>query len=132
MAQFYCDGTRLNLPGILCLHLYQDEPDGDPIPVPVLVPLDATPNDARLGVTDPRVHPHDITWEYREDPDEASDEQLEVCASKIGGTCYFSHALETGERLLMFLSERPGNFNFGGDELMLAVNHAGAVRVACA
>ena len=132
LAQFYCDGTRLNFPGVLCLQVYQDEPDGDPIPVPVFVPLGAAPNADLLGVPDPRVVRHDIEWECREDPDESTSDLVELAASKVGGVCYFSHALDPGEHLLLFLDEQPADFNFGGDELMLAVNDAGQVRVACA
>lgn len=132
LAQFYCDGTRLNLPGVLCLQVYQDEPDGEVIPVPVLVPLGAAPNPEQRGTVYPGILPHDIEWEYREDPDEPDSDLVELAASKIGGVCYFSHALDPGERLLLFLDERPADFNFGGDELMLAVNQAGAIRVACA
>jgi len=132
LAQFYCDGARLNLPGVLCLQVYQDEPDGDPIPVPVFIPVGAEPNTGQLGAADPRVIPHDIEWEYREDPDEPTDEQVKVAASKLGGACYFAHALNPGERLLLFLDEQPADFNFGGDEFMLAVNQVGEVRVACA
>ena len=84
------------------------------------------------GTPDPEVIPHDIEWEYREDPDEATDDQVELAASKIGGACYFSHALDPSERLLLFLDEDPANFNFGGDELMLAINESGAIRVAAA
>lgn len=130
LAQFYCDGVRLDLPDALCLHIYQDDPDGDPVPVPVLVPPDADPNTGGLGAPDPRVAPHDIRWEYRPDPDEARDWEAELAASKLGGVCYFADALDPGERLLLFLAERPVGFNFGGDELMLAINAAGAIRVA--
>src|SRR5687768_5117210 len=77
LAQFYCDGTRLNLPGVLCLQVYQDHPEGTPVPVPVFVPLGAEPNAARVGVTDPGVIPHDIEWKYREDPDESDSDQVE-------------------------------------------------------
>lgn len=132
LAQLYCDGTRLNLPGTLCLHLYQDHPDGDPFPVPVLVPLDAKPNVAGLGISDSRVIPHDIEWEYREVPDESDSDQVELAASKIGGACYFSHALDAGERLLLFLDEDPADFNFGGDECMLAFTATGGIRLASA
>jgi hypothetical protein len=130
LAQFYCDGIRLRLDDALCLQVYQDEPDGDPIPVVVRVPLGAELNIAQLGTPNPDVVPHDIEWEYREDPDEATDEQVELAASKIGGACYFPHALDPGERLLLFLDEDPANFNFGGDELMLAIKENGEIRVA--
>src|SRR5262245_13607109 len=93
LAQFYCDGVRLNLPGTLCLQLYQDQPDGDPIPVPVLVPLDAELNASGQGVPYPGVLLHDIEWEYREDPDESDADMLELAKSKIGGLCYFHDAL---------------------------------------
>jgi hypothetical protein len=132
LAQFYCDGTRLRLDGALCLQVYQDIPDGDPIPVIVRVPHGAELNSAGLGIPDPEVVPHDIEWEYREDPDEAPDWKDDLAASKIGGLCYFSHAIDSGERLLLFLDEDPANFNFGGDELMLAINEAGEIRVTCA
>jgi hypothetical protein len=132
LAQFYCDGTRLSLPDALCLQVYQDGPDGGPVPVPVLVPLGAEPNAGRCGTPDPRVAPHDIEWEGRDDPDEPADDQVELAASKFGGACYFPQALDPGERLLLFLDERPAGFNFGGDELMLAINEAGEIRVACA
>lgn len=132
LAQFYCDGTRLHLPGVLCLQIYQDEPDGDPIPVPVFVPVGALPNSNESGRPAPDVILHDIEWEYREDPDEPSDDRVDIAKSKLGGVCYFSHALDQGERLLLFLEEYPPEFNFGGDELMLAVDSVGKVRVACA
>jgi hypothetical protein len=68
------------------------------------------------------VIPHDIAWEYRDDPDESDEDSQELAASKLWGKCYFDHALESGERLLLFLDEQPAGFNFGGDELILAIN----------
>jgi hypothetical protein len=132
LAQFYCDGVRLRLDGTLCLQVYQDIPDGDPIPVIVRVPPGAELNSAQLGVPDPAVIPHDIEWEYREDPDDAPDWRTDLASSKLGGVCYFPDAIDPDERLLLFLDERPAGFNFGGDELMLAINHANVIRVACA
>ena len=67
----------------------------------------------------------DIEWEYRDDPD--SSEQLERVDSKLWGTCFFSGVIGDGERLLLTLDEDPAGFNFGGDELMLAINGVGEI-----
>lgn len=132
LAPFYCDGHRLVLPGALCLQLYQDEPDGDPFGVPVLVPKDASTNTAGLGRADPRVIPHDIEWDFREDLDDSDPDQVELARSKIGGVCYFPDALAPGERLLLFLKERPANFNFGGKECILVLTKSGGIRLTSA
>jgi hypothetical protein len=110
LAQFYCDGARLRLDNTLCLHVYEDEAGYDPTPVVVRVPLAATLNVGQLGTPAADIAPHDIQGEYREDPDEAADDQVELAASKVGGVCYFPHALGPGERLLLFFKGAPGRF----------------------
>jgi hypothetical protein len=62
----------------------------------------------------PRIKPFDIEWDYREDPDEADGDAVELTESKAGGTCYFSDTVGKNETLLLQLRQRPAGFNFGG------------------
>jgi hypothetical protein len=128
VAQFHCDGVRLKLDDTFLLQVYRDDPCENPVPVVVRVPQGAELNSRQFGTPDPDAAPHDIEWEYREDPEETSDDSLELAASKLWGVCYFSHALNAGERLLLFLDEKPVGFNFGGDELMLAIDDSGSIH----
>jgi hypothetical protein len=127
-VQFHCDGVRLKLENTFLLQIYRDDPCENPQPVVVRVPFGTQPNSQQMGTPDPDAAPHDIEWDYREDPNEAGDDSLELVASKLWGTCYFAHALQAGERLLLFLDEKPVGFNFGGDELMLAIDQAGDIH----
>jgi hypothetical protein len=128
LAQFYCDPVRLPLAGTLCLQIYQCDPEEDPWPAFLKVPLDARPNTEQLGIPQPGVIAHDIEWEVRSDPDEASLDDVELAKSKAGGTCYFDGCLDPGERLLLQLRERPGEFNFGGYTMVLTINQQGEIR----
>jgi hypothetical protein len=127
-AQVHCDGVRLKLDDTFLLQVFREDPCENPVPVVVRVPFGAKPNSEQLGTRDPDAAPHDIEWEYREDPDESGDDSLDLVASKLWGTCYFPHALNPGERLLLFLDEKPVGFNFGGDELMLAIDDTGDIH----
>jgi len=128
LAQFYCDPVRLPLPDTLCLQLYQCDPEDDPWPAFVRVPLGAKENTEHLGIPQAGVIPHDVSWEPRDDPDEATDDDVDLAQSKVGGTCYFFDCLQPGERLLLQLREQPGDFNFGGYTLVLAINQQGVIR----
>lgn len=132
LAQFYCDPVRFRLEGTLCLQIYQDLADDDPIPVIVRVPLSAELNELQLGMPAADIAPHDIEWSYQEDPDQSDDDLVELASSKVGGVCYFHHALNPGERLLLFLKEEPVGFNFGCGELILAIDSAGQITIAAA
>ena len=121
-AQFECDGIRLSLPDTFLLQIYRDDPCQNPDPVVIRVPFDATENTDQIGISDPDAIPHDIEWVYGEDPDDPDPENTDTAASKLWGVCYFSRVIESGERLLLFLDEDPVGFNFGGDELMLAID----------
>ena len=80
-------GAELNPPISICCRsappVVALNPDGDVIPVPVFVPLGAAPNVEQRGTVYPGVLPHDIEWEYREDPDESDSDLVELAASKI-------------------------------------------------
>jgi hypothetical protein len=125
LAQVHCDGTRLSLGETFLLQIYQDIPEGDVGPVVVKLAHDAKQNARNEGQPDPGVKPFDIQWEYREDPDDS--EQIERVDSKLWGTCFFSRVIGEGKRLLLTFDEDPACFNFGGDELMLAINGAGEI-----
>ena len=126
IGQFHCHPDRLVLGDTFLLQVYQDVPHGLPDPVVIRVPRDAPRNTQQLGTPAPGVLPHDIEWEYREDPDESDEHNLELAASKLWGRCYFGD-LAPGERLLLFLDEQPAGFNFGGDELMLAITEVNEI-----
>jgi len=121
LAQFYCDPVRLPLVDTLCLQIYQCDPEDDPWPAFVKVPFGAKTNTEQLGVSQPGVVPHDIMWESRSDPDEASIDDVDLAQSKAGGICYFDGCLNPGEKLLVQLRQYPGKFNFGGYTLVLAI-----------
>ena len=110
------------------MQIYMDVPEGLPDPVVVRVGHNALENTAQIGTPDPNVIPHDIEWERREDPEESGEDNIELVASKLWGKCYFDDIFGSDERLLLFLDEQPAGFNFGGDELMLAINDAEAIR----
>jgi hypothetical protein len=127
LAQFEC-GERLPLPGGY-LHLYQDDPEYDPLPVAVLVPVGAPRNTGGAVEPQPGVRPFDVDWERRDDPAEATDDDVELTASKAGGTCYFLDALRPAERLLLQLRQFPAAFNFGGYTAVVAVSEGSELRV---
>lgn len=130
LAQFQCDGERLRLPGMRFLQIYQDDPELDPLPVIVLVADGARENAEQFGTPQEGVVPHDIVWQYNEDPDEATDDDVDLAKSKAGGTCYFSGIIRPGERLLLQLRQFPAEFNFGGYTMVLALNKDQMIRVA--
>jgi hypothetical protein len=137
IAQFYCTSERLNIPGTLCIQLYQDRDvgeGGDPLPVAIRVPVGARQNTQRLGMVHPGIEVHDIVFEAKDDPDELSDDlwlsdqDRYILDSKVGGTpCYTDDELPLGHRYLLQLGEEPAGFNFadrraivtlGPDELL--------------
>jgi hypothetical protein len=118
----------LPLPETLCLQLYQE--DDDPLPTVVIVPFGVTENSMGIGVPKSGIHPHDISWEFRYDPDEVEDSQTELAQSKTGGSCYFWDTLQGEERLLLQLQQRPCGLNFGGYTTVVAVDVRGKLRVA--
>ena len=130
LAQFVCDGERLPVPGARFLQVYQDDPELDPLPVVVCVPDGARANAEGIGAAPPRVLPHDVAWEYREDPDEATDDDVDLAQSKAGGTCYFIDVIQPGERLLLQLRQFPAQFNFGGYTMVVSIGEDRTIRVA--
>jgi hypothetical protein len=129
LAQFYCDEFRLPLENTLCVHVYQCDPEELPWPEIVRVPLGAKENTEGIGIGQPGILPHDIHWEYKEDPDEATDDDVHLAHSKAGGTCYFYDCLQPGERVFLQLREQPGNFNFGGRTLVFVIGQEHTIRV---
>ena len=128
LAQFYCDPVHLPLPDTLCIQLYQSGPEYEPWPAYIRVPHGAKLNTEGLGVPAPEVIPHDVAWEQRDDPDQATVDDDDLAKSKVGGTCYFSDCLDPGEKLLLQLRQQPGGFHFGGYTLVLAINEQGVIR----
>src|SRR6185295_4945045 len=63
LSQFYSTRERFNLPGILCIQMYQclgiDEGE-DPHPLALLVPVGAQVNDQKSGRQQPTIVSHDI------------------------------------------------------------------------
>jgi hypothetical protein len=127
LAQFECDGQRLKIGTAKFLQIYQDDPEyaGEAV---VLVEPSAPENKQRLGLIQPGVLPHDIAWEYHDDPVEATDDDVDLTRSKVGGTCYFLDAIQPGERLLLQLRQNPAKINFGGYTLVLAIGEHGGIR----
>jgi hypothetical protein len=128
LAQFYCDPVRLPLKGTLCVQIYQADPEEFPWPEVVRVSHGAPENTDELGIAQPGVIPHDVLWEYREDPGAASDDDVHLAQSKTGGTCYFLDCLQPDERLFLQLREQPGDFNFGGYTLVVGLRRDGSLR----
>jgi hypothetical protein len=125
-AQFYCTPERLNLPGALCVHVYQE---------------DAPENSEMLGRSNPEVTPHDIEWETRMDPATRPENVFDpVCRvlmdSKIGGTTFFEDGVEPGSTfLLQIRDDRLGQthgINFGGFTMLLVADASGSVQAGLA
>jgi hypothetical protein len=131
IAQFYCTPERLNIPGTLCIQLYQEADvgeGGDPLPVAIQVPLGARENGRKLGIVHPGINPYEIFWEAKDDPDELpddlglSDETAYLLDSKIGGTpCYTDDELPAGHRYLLQLDQMPAGFNFADRRAMVTL-----------
>ena len=124
LAQFECHPERLALPDTFLLQVYLHVTGGMETPVVIRVGHDAEENVDGVGVPYPDVVPHDVEWTYREDPDESMESDRSLAEAKVWGCCYYFDALEPGERLLLNLTEEPGRFDFGGDELMFAINES--------
>ncbi len=129
VAQFYGESPILAFADLLCIQVYQDLEDYDPLPVVVTVPQGARENRTNLGLAKPGVIPHSISWEYREDPDLVEDWRVDLAKSKSGGTCYFLDCIQPGERLLLQLEQQPCGLNFGGYTLVLSLTKSGQIRV---
>jgi hypothetical protein len=67
LAQFYCDPIRLPLDDTRCVQIYQCDPEAIPWPEVIRVLHGAPENTEGLGIVQPGVIPHDVTWEHRED-----------------------------------------------------------------
>jgi hypothetical protein len=128
LAQFYCHPGRLELDGVLCLQLYQSLSEYDPCPVAVLVPLGAPASEGGSVRTRPEIRPHDVVYEYREDPDAVEPHQTDLAKSKVGGTCYFFDLVRPGETLHLQLRQQPAGFNFGGYTAVVVRTSDGAVE----
>jgi len=128
LAQFACQPGRLEIAGAICLQLYQGEPENEPCPVVVTVPMGAPENTDKRGVVSPRTPQLDIQWDEMEDPDEPEDLQTELAHSKIGGTCYFWDLIQNGESLILQLRQQPGGFNFGGFTAVIVQTTTGTLE----
>lgn len=134
LAQFYCAPPRLDLEDTLCVQLYQAQDvgeGGDPVPVAVTVPLGSPANTDNRGTPQPRVVPHDVTWEERIDPDAEPDfpDDLPLYGSKVGGFCLHSYLFGESEQFVMQLKEEPGDFNFAGRTCIVCLAADAAARV---
>lgn len=134
LAQFYCSGQRLSIPDTLCVHLYQEL--DEPVPVAVRVPINAQPNEKKLGRIHPNVKRCRIEWTDSFDPDEIpesaelTDDESKLMESKIGGTPYYTDdELAPGHTYLLQLGEEPADFNFGGRKVMLTISDDGELHV---
>jgi hypothetical protein len=115
--------------GALCVHLYQDPDEDEPCPVAVIVPKGAAENTRNLGVANSRIKSFDIEWDYREDPDQAASDDVDLTGSKAGGTCYFSDVVRPDEVLVLQLRQFPAGFNFGGYTAVLVRTGDGSLVV---
>lgn len=125
LAQFACHPERLRIPDTFAIQVYLDDPSlGLPDPHVVKLPLNAPRNESQFGTACEHATLHEVTWSHREDPDEeeVDEDDMHLCQSKLWGSPYFSDILPSGHRLLLHLNEAPAGFNFGGDELMLAID----------
>lgn len=140
-AQFECHPDRLPINDAILLQLYY--PDDD-----VYIPLDdiqpilitkstrlASPSGFWVGLTDPALTPHGISWRESDDPDSSEVDWNDIfgCSflreSKSMGTCGFPREIQTGERCLLQLEELPGGFDFGGDLCLVILKPDGSLRV---
>jgi hypothetical protein len=114
LAQIYSCPKRLELEGILCLHLYQDLGEGEPCPVVVSVPIGAKRNEEGLGIVKPGVRLLDTDWEYREDPDpdQVTTYDTDLGLSKCGGTTYFRRTVREADQFVLQLREYPAELNW--------------------
>lgn len=134
LAQLYCSPSRLNLAGMLCVHLYQD-PDvgegGDPLPIALALPLGSTINQESLGTANPTISELDVVWEERMDPDFEPDmpDDLPLYASKVGGLCLHSYLFDPTDQFLFQLKEEPAGFNFAGRTCLVCLSSHGDLRV---
>lgn len=118
LAQFYCESPHLPFPDILCLQLYQSQrEDEETIPTLVVVGHGAPPNENQKGTGLDSIAPYDVSWEYREDPDEP-EFGSDVVKSKSMGVDYFC-VLDADETLVLQLTEQPGGFSFGSYVLQI-------------
>ncbi|MEM7479057.1 MAG: hypothetical protein AAF483_29080 [Planctomycetota bacterium] len=126
IAQFSCHAERLPFSDTLAIQIYQEDPDnGCSEPYIYRMPLDAPKNAGGIGHAYEGPVPHAITWEYREDPeafDFDADDWERQFESKPWGCPTFPDILENGQRFFMHLNEEPAGLNFGGDELLLAID----------
>jgi hypothetical protein len=135
LGQFYCLPTRLNLPGTLCVQLYQDRwvgEGGDPCPVAMRVPTGAPANVEAGGIPQRGIVPHDIDFLEIQDPESEPEfpNDLTLSASKIGGLCLHTDALDARHRFLLQLAEEPGAFNFAGRICIVALSEGGELQVS--
>lgn len=79
-------------------------------------------------MSNPRIRRFDIEWEYKEDPDRATSDDVDLGLSKIGGTCYFSNTVREGEELVLQLDQRPAKLNFGGYTAVVVRTKDGALE----
>ncbi|MCA9803350.1 MAG: hypothetical protein KC777_15375 [Cyanobacteria bacterium HKST-UBA02] len=135
IAQFYCMDGRLAIPDTLCVQLYQD-PDGDPLPVAVRLPVDAPENQNGQGLAHPQVKRLAIDWTVKQDPDNIpdvvglTDEEGELMESKIAGTPYYTDdELPEGHTYLFQLAEEPAGLNFADRIAIVTMDETGDLYV---
>jgi len=134
LLQLYVDGTRLNLPEILCLQLYQcrgvDEGE-DLHPIVLALPLLSHANLTQQGSPCSYLDPYDIHWRADEDPDlvelpRGYDEKTaRLYESKLGGAPAFPEEMMPGDVFLGQIAERPIKLNFGGASVLLVTRNGG-------
>ena len=137
IAQFYCTPDRINLPGTLCVQLYQDSDvgeGGDPLPVAIKLPLGAKENTERAGVVFPGLSEYEILWDAEDDPDVIpdnaylTDEEVKLMQSKAGGIPYYTDdELPPGHIYLFQLCEEPADFNFAGRRAIVSLAPDGSL-----
>jgi hypothetical protein len=137
LVQLYSFHDRFNVPGAVCIQLYQCRgvDDGeDPNPIAVKVPIGALLNEAHRGTSQPTVMPYDIIWDRKEDPDEfpssggLSPEILQLHQAKAGGLPPRDLRI-TPDKFLGQLTEYPAGVNFGGLLAVLFLDNREEIRV---
>jgi len=115
-AQLYCASGRLEIPEVLCVHLYQML-DGPECPLAVPIPIGAPLNERRDGVMKDGVENHDVSWTATTEPEALDDDDERRDKNKIGGVPFDDYYLREQDRFLMMLNEEvPGleltSYNF--------------------
>ena len=131
VGQFYCSESRLNLPGTLCLQIYQEAPDDDPWPTAVAIPIGTIANTIGWGKEHPDVLPHDVEWESRpeiSEPKAFDPSSQPLKAAKAGGPTFYADTLDEGDEFILQLKESPIGLKLGGLTLLVVRTASGTVE----